>query len=88
AKTGKMLYRAQLTPRPDKLYASPLVADGKLYYVSRENGTYVLAAKPEFQLLAHNVIETDDSAFNASLAVAKGQLFLRSDKFLYCIGKK
>ncbi len=57
-----------------------------LYYVSRENGAFVLAAKPQFELLAHNVIETDDSIFNGSPVVSDGQILLRSDEYLYCIG--
>jgi len=47
----------------------------------------VLAAKPEFEQLAHNKFE-DRSTFNASPIISNGQLFLRSDKYLYCIGKK
>ena len=65
-----------------------MLAEGKLYYVSQHNGTYVVAAKPEFELLAHNLLEDDDSRTNASLAVHNGQLLLRSDRYLYCIGRK
>ena len=42
---------------------------------------------PKFELLAHNVIDDDKSRSNASLAVSDGQLFLRNDQYLYCIGK-
>ena len=45
-----------------------------------------MAAKPKFELLAHNVFEDDNSRTNASLAVSDGQLLLRSDQYLYCIG--
>ena len=65
----------------DECYASPVLADGRLYYFSRTTGTYVVAAKPEFELLAHNKIE------DASPAVSSRKLFLRNDKYLYCIGK-
>ena len=37
-----------------QVYASPVLADGKLYYVSRDGRTFVVAAKPEFELLATN----------------------------------
>ena len=67
--------------------AITLIADGRLYYVSRNRGTFVVAAKPKFELLAHNKIEDDKSVFNGSPAVSGGRLFLRSDKYLYCIGK-
>ena len=65
--------------------SSPVVVDGKIYYVSRDKGAYVLPAKPEFEQLAHNVIADDTSIFNGSPVVSNGQLLLRSDKFLYCI---
>ena len=61
------------------------MADGKLYFVSQHNGTYIVAARPKFELLAHNVFEEDKSRANASVAVDKGLLLLRSDAFLYCV---
>ncbi len=70
------------------IYASPLLADGKLYYVSRENGMFVVAAEPRFQLLAHNTFADDRSIFNASPAVVESQLILRSNRCIYCIGTK
>jgi len=47
----------------------------------------VVAAKPEFELLAHNEIASDTSIFNASPIVMNGKLLLRSNTCLYCIGK-
>ena len=61
-----MVYRERLTPGPDNIYASPVLADGKIYYVSRKDGTYVVEAEPKFKQLAHNKIEPDKSVFNAS----------------------
>ena len=77
----------RLEPRPGRIWASPVLADGKLYFVSQHNGTFVVAAKPKFELLAHNVFDDDDSRTNASPAVSNGQLLLRTDRALYCIGK-
>jgi hypothetical protein len=87
ARTGRSVYRERLGKGGD-CYASPVVADGRLYYVSRDHGTYVLAAKPAYELLAHNVIADDRSIFNGSPAVSGRRLFLRSDKYLYCIGAR
>jgi outer membrane protein assembly factor BamB len=87
AATGEVKYEERIEPRPDRIYASPIVAGGKIYYVSRDKGTYVVAAKPEYQLLAHNVIDDDTSIFNASPAVSHGMLLLRSDRALYAIGQ-
>jgi outer membrane protein assembly factor BamB len=88
AATGKIVYEERLKPATGIIWASPVLADGKLYFVSQKKGTYVVAAKPKFELLEHNVFEDDGSRTNASLAVSNGQLLLRSDKYLYCIGKR
>jgi outer membrane protein assembly factor BamB len=84
ARDGEQVYRERLR---GEVYASVTIADGKVYVVSKKDGTFVLAAGPKFERLAHNSL-SDESTFNASPAVSQGQLFLRSDKCLYCIGKK
>ncbi len=88
AATGKFVYQKRLDPASGIIYASPLLAGGKLYYVSQTKGTYVVAARPEYELLAHDVFADDDSRANASPAVSKGHLLLRTDRYLYCIGKR
>lgn len=87
AETGKVAYERRLTPQPGIIYASPVLADGKLYYVSRYGRVYVLAAKPEFELIAMNEMLPDKGPFNASPVVHKSQILLRSDGYLYCIGR-
>ena len=87
AATGQTVYQERL-PEPGLIYASGVLAEGRIYYVSRNKGTFVVAAKPTFELLAHNVIAGDDSVFNGTPAVSRSQFLLRSDKYLYCIGKK
>jgi outer membrane protein assembly factor BamB len=86
AATGKIVYEKRVE-RVDQVYASPVLADGKLYYVSRSGRTFVLAAEPKYQLLAVNDLE-DAGIFNASPAVSGNRLFLRSNQFLYCIGDR
>ncbi len=80
---GAIKYSEKLKARP---YASALLADGKIYIVTRDNGTVVLAAKPQFEQLAHNKLE-DKSIFDASPVVCDGKLILRSNLNLYCIKK-
>ena len=92
AKTGETVYREQLAgdvgSQSRAFYASVVLADGKLYAVSRRGGTFVLAAKPQFKQLARNRFASDASDFNGSPAVSDGQIFLRSNRFLYCIQAK
>jgi outer membrane protein assembly factor BamB len=65
--------------------ASPVLADGKLYVTSENEGlTTVFAAGPKLEVLAENAL--DDYCL-ASPAVSNGQIFIRTDKFLWAIGK-
>ncbi|MBX7106212.1 MAG: PQQ-binding-like beta-propeller repeat protein [Gemmataceae bacterium] len=90
AETGKTVYDERLAvkgvggrgSRP--FYASPVLADGRLYAVSRQAGMFVLRAGDKFELLHQNP-PLDDSDFNATPAVVGKQLLLRSNKFLYCL---
>lgn len=88
AKTGDVVYETRMSQGRDRWYASPILSGDRLYFVSRTTGTTVLAAKPEFEVLATNVIGGDSAVFNGSPAVSDGQIFLRSDKYAYGIGKK
>lgn len=86
AATGKVIFEERL-PNAGQFYASPILAEGKLYGVTRNGRGFVLAAKPQFEQLARNDL-ADRSSFDASLALDGNRLLIRSDKFLYCIGGK
>jgi outer membrane protein assembly factor BamB len=86
AKTGDVVYEEPILGMGG-IYASAIAGAGKIYYVSRHSGTFVLAAKPKYELLAHNKLEGDRNA-HASPAVNGQQLVLRKDRFLYCIEEK
>lgn len=85
--TGELVYEERL-PGAERIWSSPVLAAGRLYFVSQHKGAFVVAAKPEFELLAHNVIEDDESRTNASPIVSDGRIYLRSDRRLYCIGEQ
>lgn len=85
ADTGEIVYEQRLE-RAGQVYSSALLADGRLYYLTRDGQTFVLAAKPGFEQLAVNDLR-DRGQFNGSPAVDGSRLLIRSDKFLYCIGK-
>ena len=87
AKTGAVVYEERLDPPVGNIYASALVGGGNVYYLSRYGTTYVVAANPTFAVVARNELKPD-KFFNASPAASNGQLLLRSDRALYCIGSK
>jgi hypothetical protein len=96
AKTGKEIYKERLPSigkaaqrrGPSGNYVSPIVADGKIYQFIKNGGCYVIDANPKFKLLASNQFAEDGSEFNATPAVVDGQLFVRSNRRLYCIGSR
>jgi len=84
AETGELVYQERLQPGAKEIYATPLLAEGRLYYISREDGIFVVAATPEFKLLSHTKLDGDNSIFSASpVPLESGAVLLRSDEFLY-----
>jgi outer membrane protein assembly factor BamB len=83
AKTGAEIWGNQRV-RPGTYSASPVVADGKLYVTSEDGVTTVLEAGPEFKVLGENDIPEYTLS---SLAISDGQIFMRTQNHLYCIGK-
>jgi hypothetical protein len=92
AKSGELLFKERLDARGKgsrgkPFYAAAVAVAGNIFAVSRWGGTFIFAAGPKFKLIAHNRINDDDSQFHGTPAISNGQLFLRSDKYLYCISK-
>ena len=85
ADTGEIIYHQRLAKR-GAFYGSAVMAEGRIYAVSKERGTVVLAAGKEFKQLARNCLD-DESLFNGTPVISNSQLLLRSDRFIYCIGK-
>lgn len=86
AKSGELIYEERLQPSPGQIYASPVLADGKIFYIGRGGRAVVVAAKPVFEKLAENTLEGNRGVFNASPAVGGNRLLLRSNRALYAIG--
>jgi outer membrane protein assembly factor BamB len=63
--------------------ASPVSAEGRLYFVDDEGRTWVLKASDKFEILAKNDLGAE---CYASPAIARGQIFIRTLNNLYCIG--
>ena len=81
ATTGEVLWGPERV-HSSTYSASPVVAGGRLYVTNEAGLTTVLAAGPEFKVLAENDL---DEYTLSSLAVADGQIFLRTADHLYCI---
>ena len=80
AKTGQRLWMERLGRHHS---ASPVAADGYLYFLDDDGQTFVLKVGPKFELVSRNPLEEE---CHASPAVAHGQIFIRALHNLYCIG--
>jgi len=65
--------------------ASPVAADGKIYLVSETGETVVLQAGRTPTVLARN--DLGERAI-ASPAISNGQIFIRTDDHIFCIGSR
>ena len=76
-RTGETLWRERLG---GNYSASPVFADGRIYFLSEEGVATVLAPGKTFRKLAANQL---DGATLASMAIANGSIFIRTDSALY-----
>lgn len=76
-------------PFRGKIFASLVSADRYLYLVTENEGAFVYRPGEHGfgEPVAKNIIIGDDSAFCGTPAVSGDELFLRSNKFLYCIAE-
>ena len=70
------------------VYSSPISVNDKIYLQTRTNGLYVVDSTEDLEVISHNEFGSDKSQFNSTPAVDNGQLFLRSNQFLYCVQKQ
>ena len=82
AATGKEHWRARIGGNHS---ASPIYADGRIYFLSEEGESVVIAAGKELKVLAKNQL---DGETLASMAVSDGSIFVRSRTHLYRLSNK
>jgi outer membrane protein assembly factor BamB len=81
AATGEEIWRNRLG---GKHSASPIWADGRIYFLSEKGKTTVVKDGGKFHILAEN--ELNEKCV-ASPAVSQKQIFVRSQKNIYCIAR-
>ena len=82
AKTGEQVYRQRIAGRRDAYSASPVAADGRLYFTTEEGHIHVLKAGAEFELLASNSM---GGVCLATPAISNQMMIVRTSKHLYGI---
>ena len=80
ARTGDILWQQRLN---GTFSASPVFADGRIYFLAEDGVATVLAPGRQYRRLATNTL---DGATLASMAIAGGSIYVRSATHLYRIG--
>lgn len=83
--SGKIVWDERLPVKSGNsaIWTSPVLADGKLYFVNQGGDIFVVRTGPQFELVAaHTLGET----CNASPAISDGEIFFRTHDALWCFG--
>ncbi len=79
--TGRLYWKQRLR---GGYYASPLAAEGRVYFLNREGLTTVVSASSRFDRLTTS--QLDDQTI-ATPATSDGKIFIRGRKWLYCVSQ-
>lgn len=84
AETGKPHYMSKRLPKLKTIYASPVAANGHVYFTGRSGTTVVIKDAPDLEIVATNSLgETID----ATPAPVDSELFIRGENHLFCIAE-
>lgn len=86
--SGKIVWTGDL-PGKGIFQSSPTAADGKIYLMNFAGEVFVVqAGGSEFKLLHTAAMGDNENQLRASIPFSHGQLFIRTSKQLFCVGKK
>lgn len=86
-KSGEVKWTIE-TPGRHKYEASPLAANGKLYLMNFNSDVVIVDAESGEILSEIAMGDEGEEHSRASIAASDGQLFIRTNKTLYCIGDR
>jgi len=82
AGTGQIVWQERVG---GNFSASPVGAEGRIYFLADDGLTTVIEAGPEFRVLARNPL---GEKAQASMAVSGGRLYIRTAGHLVCLGRE
>ena len=85
AATGESVIGLQRLQGVPNVFASPVGADGRIYFPGRDGATLVIRQGAPYEVLATNVL---DDGFDASPALVDNEIYLRGYRYLYSIGEE
>jgi len=86
AASGKELWKQRAG---GQVSASPVAYDGLAFILTEAGETLVVDPKSDAKIVARNSVgAAKGEMFRASLTPCDGRIYIRSDRFLYCVGKR
>jgi outer membrane protein assembly factor BamB len=82
ADSGEIVWQERVG---ENFSASPVATASELFFLSDNGDMTVVAAAPEFKILAKNQL---GEKLQSTPALARGHIFIRTEKSLFCIGPK
>jgi len=83
--TGERVYQQRLSSNGSAHTASPVAADGKLYFADEDGDVFVIKAGPAFEPLATNPV---GEVLMATPAISSGMIFIRGQHHVFAMGAK
>ena len=83
--TGERVYQQRLSSNGSAHTASPVAADGKLYFADEDGDVFVIKAGPAFEPLATNPV---GEVLMATPAISSGMIFIRGQTPRLCDGRQ
>jgi outer membrane protein assembly factor BamB len=84
ARTGEPIIDQKRIPGLENIYASPVAAEGRMYFTGRDGTTVVLKHGDQIEVLATNSVGED---VDASPAIVGDKMYIRGAEHLFCIGE-
>lgn len=84
-KTGEKKYETRLAGATSAFTASPIANDGRVFIASEDGQVFVIAAGPEYKVVAMNEMSTP---VLATPALSDGRLLIRTQDQIIAVGKK
>lgn len=84
-RTGEVLKTGRAPEAIDGYYASPVAGDGKVFLVSHSGKVTVLKAGAQWEVLSASTL---DETCEATPAIARGRVYVRTHKALYAFGPR
>jgi outer membrane protein assembly factor BamB len=82
AASGETIFEKERISGIRDMYASPVAAADRVYFTGRDGTTVVIRHADQYEVLAKNKL---DDIIDASPAIVDNEMFLRGEKYLYCI---